>query len=270
MEYVRKTEKSLITRADDLASSHSANIAICKVADKGIVKNVSVMACGPCLEEAAEMLAGNKNVTFGMHSVINAEWDKVVWGPVAPIERVPSLIDKRGVFYQDVLELAAAKPSLDEIILELRCQLERLRKVGFDIKYIDTHMCPDADIEGLGERFDRFVESEGLLNYRYFNDAVENGGEFSHKREVFYKTIHEMEGQHKLVMHPARSSEEMKMTGNHNYSGEYIAWEREDDFQFYNDPAVLKYLQDEGVKLLSYTQAVPLKEPYCFSLWRKD
>lgn len=87
-------DKALITRADDFGSSHSANQAIYEVSKKGIVKNVSVMACAPYLEEAAEMLASSKDVTFGMHSVINAEWDRVVWGPVAPKEKVKSLIGK--------------------------------------------------------------------------------------------------------------------------------------------------------------------------------
>ena len=63
--------------------------------------------------------------------------------------------------------------------------------------------------------------------------------------------------------------DEMKMTGNHNYSGEFIAWEREDDYEFYNDPTVLSFLQEQGVKLLSYRDAEPAKEPYNFSLWRK-
>ena len=60
-------DKALITRADDFGSSHSANQAIYEVSKKGIVKNVSVMACAPYLEEAAEMLASSKDVTFGMH-----------------------------------------------------------------------------------------------------------------------------------------------------------------------------------------------------------
>ena len=48
-------DKALITRADDFGSSHSANQAIYEVSKKGIVKNVSVMACAPYLEEAAEI-----------------------------------------------------------------------------------------------------------------------------------------------------------------------------------------------------------------------
>ena len=295
-------DKALITRADDFGSSHSANQAIYEVSKKGIVKNVSVMACAPYLEEAAEMLASSKDVTFGMHSVINAEWDRVVWGPVAPKEKVKSLIDHRGVFYQDVinaewdrvvwgpvapkekvkslidhrgvfyqdvLELAAAKPDLDEIITEYKYQLDRLRKVGFPIAYIDSHMMPEGDIPGLAEKFDRWVEEEGLINHRYYNRMLPDSDKFSHDRTLFEKEIRKLEGQYKLVLHPAKTSDEMKMIGNHNYSGEFIAWEREDDYEFYNDPTVLSFLQEQGVKLLSYKDAEPAKEPYNFSLWRK-
>ena len=262
-------DKALITRADDFGSSHSANQAIYEVSKKGIVKNVSVMACAPYLEEAAEMLASSKDVTFGMHSVINAEWDRVVWGPVAPKEKVKRLIDDRGVVYQVVLGLAAARPDLDEIITEYKYQLERLRKVGFPIAYIDSHMMPEGDIPGLAEKFDRWVEEEGLINHRYYNRMLPDSGKFSHDRALFEKEIRKMEGQYKLVLHPAKTSDEMKMTGNHNYSGEFIAWEREDDYEFYNDPTVLSFLQEQGVKLLSYKDAEPAKEPYNFSLWKK-
>lgn len=262
-------EKALITRADDLGSSHSANEAIYEVSQKGIVKNVSVMACAPYLEEAAEMLASSKDVTFGMHGVINSEWDRVTWGPVAPEEKVPSLIDRRGVFYQDVLELAASRPNLDEIITEYQYQLERLRKAGFPIAYVDSHMMPEGDIPGLAERFDRWAESEGLLNHRYYNRMLKEGGRVSHDRSIFEQAIAQMDGQCKLVLHPAKKSEEMLLTGNRNYSGEYIAWEREDDYRFYGDESVLAFLNRQGVRLLRYTEAQPEKEPYSFSLWAK-
>lgn len=48
-------KKQLIARADDLGSSNSANQAIERVVGAGIIRNVSVMACGPLVESAAEM-----------------------------------------------------------------------------------------------------------------------------------------------------------------------------------------------------------------------
>ena len=261
-------KRALITRADDLASSHAANLAISEAAEIGIVRNVSVMACGPFLEEAAEMLAGNQKITFGMHGVVNAEWDKVVWGPVAPAHMVPSLIDSRGVFYQHVPEMAAAKPVVEEIITEYKYQLEKLRSVGFPIAYVDSHMMPEALIDGLPEAFDRWLEEEGLLNHRYFNKMLKNCGQMSHDRALFEKTIRELEpGQYKMVLHPARACEELRMTGNKNYSGDFICWEREDDYQFYNDPSVLQFLKEQDIELLSYKDAIPEPSPYSFNLW---
>ena len=108
-----------------------------------------------------------------------------------------------------------------------------------------------------------------MINHRYYNRMLPDSDKFSHDRTLFEKEIRKLEGQYKLVLHPAKTSDEMKMTGNHNYSGEFIAWEREDDYEFYNDPTVLSFLQEQGVKLLSYKDAEPAKEPYNFSLWRK-
>jgi predicted glycoside hydrolase/deacetylase ChbG (UPF0249 family) len=66
-----------ITRADDLGGSYSANQAIEQVIDAGFIKNVSIMACGPAVEDAARRLAHRKDVCFGMHTTLNAEWDRV-------------------------------------------------------------------------------------------------------------------------------------------------------------------------------------------------
>ena len=134
---------------------------------------------------------------------------------------------------------------------------------------LTAHDADDSIVPGLAEKFDRWVEEEGLINHRYYNRMLPDSGKFSHDRALFEKEIRTMEGQYKLVLHPAKTSDEMKMTGNHNYSGEFIAWEREDDYEFYNDPTVLSFLQEQGVKLLSYKDAEPAKEPYNFSLWRK-
>ena len=87
-----------ITRADDLGSSYSANQAIEQVVDAGFIKNVSIMACAPAIEDAAQRLAHRKDVCFGMHTTLNAEWDRVKWGPVLPSEQCKGLVDQNGCF----------------------------------------------------------------------------------------------------------------------------------------------------------------------------
>ena len=115
----------LITRGDDCGSSHSANRAIMEAYRRGVLKNVSVMVVCPAILEAAEMFAGESDICCGLHVTMNAEWDSISWGPVLPPQRVPSLVDSRGVFFQTTKALYENKPFLDEIMLEIQAQLDK-------------------------------------------------------------------------------------------------------------------------------------------------
>ena len=64
--------KTLITRADDYASSHAANQAIARAAQAGFVKNISVMAVCPFVEEAAGLLAHKDGLCLGLHIALNS------------------------------------------------------------------------------------------------------------------------------------------------------------------------------------------------------
>lgn len=248
---------SLITRADDLGSSHAANEAILQVAEAGFVKNISVMAVCPHLEEAAEMLSGRKDVSFGLHACITSEWDRVLWGPLASRERVPHLIDARGAMYQTVDALAAAKPAVEEIMHEYRCQLETLRRVGFHVTYLDSHMMPELQIPGLREAMSRMAEEEGLVDhspfYRMFPTDLK---QLAKQPELFRRTLQSgIEGTYLMIMHPACYGEEMLLTGNRKNSGETVASQREADRRFMTDPAILAACKDFGVRLLRYEEA---------------
>lgn len=247
--------KAIITRADDCASSHAANEAILAAAEAGFVKNVSVMACGEQLEEAAEMLAGRKDICFGLHACINSEWDKVIWGPVAPPDMVPSLIDSRGVFYQSPQHFKTHMPVVEEAITEYRYQLEKARRVGFDVKYIDSHMFPELVIPRLQEAMKRLAEEEGLVDHAWFNKILPGNDRFTREQGLFEKTLSEMDGQYLMVMHPARYGEEMRLTGNAEADGELVAGMRELDYRFLTNPELLRLCSAYGVKLLRYDEA---------------
>jgi predicted glycoside hydrolase/deacetylase ChbG (UPF0249 family) len=89
----------LLTRGDDAGSSRSANRAIRQCCDEGILRNVSVMACGPAFEDAVRVLDGLGHVDFGLHICLSAEWDAPRWSSVAPREQVPSLLDESAMFH---------------------------------------------------------------------------------------------------------------------------------------------------------------------------
>jgi predicted glycoside hydrolase/deacetylase ChbG (UPF0249 family) len=143
---------SLVTRADDLGSSHATNSAIAGAAVTGdYIKNVSCMAVGPLIEEGAELLRNCRNICFGMHATLNAEWDLIKWGPISHPSEVPSLVTPEGAFFSDPSRFAAHPPDPDQVLLEYDRQLDLLTRLGLDIRYVDSHMLPELFVEGLNQ-----------------------------------------------------------------------------------------------------------------------
>ena len=76
----------LLFRGDDCGGSFTANRAIAQCCLEGVIRNVSIMAVGPAVEEVAERFAGCEGVCFGLHVTLNSEWLRPRFGPVLPAE----------------------------------------------------------------------------------------------------------------------------------------------------------------------------------------
>jgi len=241
-----------IVRADDLGSSNSANQAIEKVVDAGFVKNVSVMACGPYVESAAQLLAHRRDICFGMHMTLNAEWDRVKWGPVLPPEKCVGLVDEKGFFLSDPSLFLNTKPAVEVIMQEVSAQLERLHKLRFQISYIDSHMFPEVYVEGLDEAMAEFARQKGLLDHMYFYHSPP-WKEVSSEEKMLLDVP---DGQYFFGTHPSLNTEEMRMTGNASYSGEQVAASRAHETEILSDVDLCRRLLNAGVRGIRYSDAV--------------
>ncbi|GAB4167606.1 MAG: hypothetical protein Fur0032_05670 [Terrimicrobiaceae bacterium] len=152
----------LIVRADDAASAKSANLAIRETVERGIVRNISVMGCGPELAHAADHLADLPKVCFGLHATLNAEWQSPKWRPVLACGLVPSLLAVDGAFYGHPRDLEIRNFSLEEMRSEILAQLARVREAGFKVSYLDTHMGFDW-LPGVRDLLARIANEEGLI-----------------------------------------------------------------------------------------------------------
>lgn len=223
-----------ITRADDIGSSHSANLAGLQVANAGIVKNLSLMAPGAFLEEAAALLAARTDVCFGMHTTLNAEWNRVKWKPVLPLNPASGLVDEQGFFLADPSMFANTKPALETVMAEVEAQLDKLTRLGFSIRYIDSHMFPEQFIEGYDEALRDFAKRKGLIDHMYFYRFPEGMLKFArHPKRPLAFLKHVPAGQYFLVAHPSLDTAEMRQTGNATYSGEAIARSRAAETKLY-------------------------------------
>jgi chitin disaccharide deacetylase len=223
----RPDAKLLIINADDLGSTHSANVGVYSALRDGMATSATLMVPCPWAREAA---SGYRGEDVGVHLTLNAEYDLYRWGPIT---HSPSLLDGDGGFprtEEDVWDHA----DLDEVRKELRAQIERAIYWGFDVSHIDSHM---KTLHMRPEFFDVYVElavefrlplrmlgrsAEAVAGFPFRTLAAEEGVVFPDNfmrvgsrdsRRVLETALMELRpGVTELCMHPAADSGELRAT----------------------------------------------------------
>lgn len=63
----------LITRGDGCGSSHTAHVAILNAFADGVLRNTSIIAPCPAIQDAAEMLSGEKGLCCGLRATVTVD-----------------------------------------------------------------------------------------------------------------------------------------------------------------------------------------------------
>src|SRR6476660_9973526 len=93
--------KLIIVHADDLGETHAVNAAAIKTLEAGAINSASIMVPCPWFPEMADYAKSHPEADFGLHLTPTSERVYYRWGPVAPIDKVPSLVDRNGYFHPD-------------------------------------------------------------------------------------------------------------------------------------------------------------------------
>ena len=272
-------DKLLILHADDLGVAHSENQGSFDAIAKGMVNSASVMVPCPWFNEVVQWSKQNPEVDLGLHLTLTAEWDILKWGPVAPLDQVPGLVNDQGYFYSNVPEVIA-NASVEEVKTELTAQIKRSLSAGLKPTHLDSHMGSLFNEKffqvylDLGREFgipvmvsknimDMFpgekpVIPPGVLLIDQVHMAFPD--DFKSGMEAFYsKTLRSLTpGVNVILIHTAYDNEEMRAV-TINHPGYGAQW-RQQDFDFFTSEACQKILAEEGIKLVNWKQISSLSK----------
>lgn len=250
----------IITRSDDAGSSMGANKAIFEAVRYPFVKNISLMAPGAYIREAAEFLKDKKHICFGMHFTMNAEWDRIKWGPVSG-GKLTAMLDDRGYFLANPQLSSQNGVSIEMIHTEWEAQLDYLTRLGFDIRYADTHMFPELAFEGLDDAMSEWIREKGLVDHRYFYHVLPQIDDISGQDGLFEKVLSQTApGQYFYLTHPAMPTEDMYLTGNDGNRTEDIVEHRKNDMNFILSDKTIELCEKYNAVTIRYDEAQKCEE----------
>ena len=263
--------KLLIIHGDDLAVAHSVDVATFRALDEKAISSASIMMTCPWVTEVAAYAKAHPDADLGLHLTLTSEWETYKWGPVAPKDLVPGLLDADGYLYPDNASVTK-HATAEEVEREIRAQVELALKMGIHPTHLDMHMGtaaarPDyyaALVKVAHEYKLPFLAvrahalSDTALSMLSDKDIVLDSvvifgpqvspGEWT---STYVKRLAELKpGVHYLIVHLGYDDSELQaVTVNHPDYG--AAW-RERDFHAVMSPEFKKALEDNHIIVIGW------------------
>lgn len=257
----------LIINADDFGMCHAVNTAILQALQEGIASSTTLMVPCPWASHAIQLLAAHPELSFGVHLTLVRDFELYRWGPVTSKDKVPSLVDETGYFYQnDRIPDLLAGANLAEVEIEFRAQIETVLAADLAPTHLDFHCLADG---GRPDIFDLTVtlakeyglalrvhdpahrdrcQGEGLpVNDHPLLDSyrLETEGKAAHYARLLQSLP---PGLTEWAVHPSLGNAEAQAL-------EPEGWPiRRADFDFLLSPKARDMLKAEGIVLLNYRE----------------
>lgn len=255
----------LIVNADDFGMCHAVNTAVIHALPTGILRSTTLMVPCPWALHAIHFLQAHPELPFGVHLTAISEWVDYRWGPITPSERVPSLVDKAGRFYNFAqMPHFLAQANLAELELEFRAQIDTVLAAGLKPTHLDWHCLRLGGRDDILALLFRLAREYGLalrVTGRSWMETVQSQGlptndhdfldsyllDPTTKASRYLELLRELPaGLSEWAIHPGVDSAELRAIdtgGFHN---------RQTDFDFLTSPQAKEVIAAEGIILLDY------------------
>ena len=141
------SKRYLIINADDFGVCQQTNEAIEQCFNEGAaLTSATVMTPCEYADDALTRAKNNPKIKIGLHITTTAEWVRK-WGPVAPTDQVPSLLDENGHFYATSQDFAR-RAKAEEVAIEMEAQYQFMVSRGVQPTHADSHMGSIYGISG--------------------------------------------------------------------------------------------------------------------------
>jgi hypothetical protein len=271
--------KLLIVHADDLGETHAVDAAAIKALEGGTINSASLMVPCPWFPEMADYAKSHPDADFGLHLTLTAERVYYRWSPVAPGDKVQTLVDANGYFRHDWEPnepIDAKKIDAKEVEIELRAQIERALAMGVRPTHLDSHQY--RLIMSGKELFDVmlrvahdyklpvFVNRDWFADHPYLRTSLgPNDIVLDHtvtiepevppeKWAEFYLTALKnlKPGVTEFVIHPGFDDEELR-AATRERSTWGAAW-RQRDYDFFTSDQFRQVLAQQNIKLITWRE----------------
>ena len=150
----KKGDRVIMFHVDDAGMSHESNQGAIQALENGVATSLSVMMPCPWVPDMIQYLVRHPQSDAGLHLTHTAEWIGYRWSSLTGISSSPGLSDNEGALWNNVADVVKhATP--DEIEAEIKAQLSRARKMGFNPTHMDTHM---GTLWSTPEYLDRYIK----------------------------------------------------------------------------------------------------------------
>ncbi|MBL8208104.1 MAG: polysaccharide deacetylase family protein [Blastocatellia bacterium] len=284
-------DKIIMVHADDIGMSHSVNVASIEAFKHNMITSGSIMVPCPWFPEIADYAKQHPELDFGLHLTLTSEWKYLRWRPVAPIDKVPGLLDEQGFMWKSERQTAMKATPL-EIEIELRAQIDRALAFGIKPTHLDTHMgtlytrkdffevyaklgkeyklpimamrpTPEAieyakkDGSPITAEMLAKVEADGLPVLDYLVTGVQ-GRTFGERKKAYHELLRNLKpGVTMLIVHLGMDNDELKATTG--------SWQqRHADFLSFTDPETAALMKELNIKTTTWRELSKLAS------WNQD